>query len=146
MTDPAQKKLGKILKLRQLKEQESAGALARCRQARQSAEDKAHEIHGITTQYRLAHLQHSSFEPFMLRQFRDFYAQLNKAEQAQAGEVARAAEAEAVVMNHYVAHYADRKALEGLLEQRETTHKIEEKRRLRRSEPGARANPWTMVV
>ncbi len=142
----ARSKLDKILQLRQLKENESAGALARTRRARQAAEDKARELHEITGQYRDSHQQQPAFDPYMLKQFREFYGQLARAAQAQAVEVERAVQAEKVVMNHYISHHADRKALENLLEQRDLAHKNEEKRKARRAEPTRRKGPLSTLV
>jgi len=134
-------KLQKVLRLRQLKENESAAALARTRQARAAAEDKSSEIAEITGQYHHDHQAQQAFTPFMLRQCREFYGQLKKAAQAQNMEVERAMQAEATVMRHYLGHYSERRALENLMAQRELTHKYEEKKAQRKSQRAARTTP-----
>lgn len=134
-------KLTKVLRLRQLKENESAAALARTRQARAAAEEKSTELAQITGQYHEDHQSQQAFTPFMLRQFREFYGQLKKAARAQSMEVERSMQAEATVMRHYLGHYSERRALENLMEQRELTHKYEEKKAQRKSQRSTRMTP-----
>ncbi len=139
-------KLEKILKLRQMKEQETAGALVRTRMAREQAQAKAEELQQITDEYRDAHEQQRVLNPFMLRQFREFYGQLNKAAKAQNNEIELALQAEAVVMNHFRGHYADRRALEELLKKRELAHKNDEKRAERKNQLQAGSGQRHLLV
>ncbi|MEM9620764.1 MAG: hypothetical protein AAF993_03890 [Pseudomonadota bacterium] len=136
-----QTKLDKILQLRRLKENETAAALARTRDVRVSAEDKSAELAEITGQYRDKHTGQQTFSPFLLRQFREFYGQLNKAAHLQNMELERARQAENTVLAHFHGHYLERRALESLIAQRELTHKYEEKKAQRKSQRASRKGP-----
>lgn len=134
-------KLEKVLKWRVQLEKRSAETLALCRDQREQAQAQQSDLDRLELEYRQQHLEQTPASSAACQQFLRFYHQLSQAVQAQQGVVQRLEAQESAQVQKYVVCHQDRRALEKLLQQRESAHKIDIARKDRRLQRPGQINP-----